>query len=101
MSLKKGGGPETLPVTLTIVGQGSTDQINIVYHNHKSSELDAQWKKPGMTLGGMIPFIVKQWDVDFPLTEEGMVEFEDEYPGMLDAVMAGYGIARRKEVVKN
>lgn len=101
MSLKKGGGPETLAVTLTVVGQQSTDKIDIVYHNRKSSELQEQWEKPGMTLGGIIPFIVKEWSTDFPLTEEGMKDMEDEYPGMLDAIMAGYGVARRKEVVKN
>lgn len=101
MSLKKGGSPAELPVVLTITGQGSTDKLSLVYHNRKTSEVDAKWSEPGMTLGGIIPFIVKSWDTDFPLTEEGMREFEDENPGVLLAVMEGYGIARRKVAEKN
>lgn len=100
MSLRKGGGPKTLPTTLTITGQGSTDKLNVTYHNRKQSEIDAQFNS-GITLGGLIPFLVESWDTDFALTEEGVKEFEDEYPGIVDILLSGYGKARLKEAEKN
>lgn len=100
MSLKRGGGPKTIPVTLTITGQGSTDKLELVYHNRKSSEVEAKLKE-GVTLAGLIPFLVESWGTDFPLTEEGVSEAEDEYPGLLSAVLAGFWKARKKELEGN
>ena len=100
MSLKKGGGPKTLPVTLTITGQGSTDKLELVYHNRKSSEVDSKVKE-GATLSAVIPFLVESWDTDFPLTEEGVTEFEDEYPGIVQAILSGFWKARKKEAEGN
>lgn len=100
MSLKKGGGPATLPATLTITGQGSTDKLNITYHNRKQSEVQSRIDE-GTTIGALLPYLVESWDTDFPLTEEGVREFEDEYPGIIDIVLAGYYKARRKEAEKN
>lgn len=96
MSLKKGGGPKTLPTTLTIIGQGSTDKLNITYHNRKTTEVEAKLRE-----GNLIPFIVESWDTDFELTEEGIAAFEDEYPGIVEIVITGFWKVRRKEVEKN
>lgn len=101
MSLKKGGGPSTLPTTLTVVGQGSTDKLNITYHNRRNSEVEAKLKEDEMTFGKAVPYLVESWDTDFALTEEGVAEFEDEYPGIVDIVIAGFWKARRKDVEKN
>ena len=46
------------------------------------------------------PWIVDKWDTDFPLTEEGVKDFEDEYPGVVDAILDGFHKARRKEAEK-
>ena len=100
MSLKKGGGPKTLPVTLTITGQGSTDKLALVYHNRKSSEVRDRITD-GTSLAAVVPFVVESWDTDFPLTEEGAAEFEDEYPGIVTAILDGFWKARRKEVEGN
>lgn len=101
MSLKKGGGPKTLPTALTIIGQGSTDKLNITYHNRKTSEVKKALGEKGATLGSVIPFLVESWDADFPLTEEGVKDFEDEYPGIVEIVYEGFHQARRKEAEKN
>ena len=99
MSLKKGGGPKTLPTNLTITGQGSTDKLQITYHNRKTTEVEAKLREGN--LNAAIPFIVEWWDADFALTEEGMAEFEDEYPGIVEIVITGFWKARRKELEKN
>lgn len=100
MSLKKGGGPKTIPAALTIIGQGSTDKLNVTFHNRKQSEITEKLEA-GLTLGGLVPFLVESWDTDFELTEEGVREFEDEYPGIVDIVLMGFHRARRKEAEKN
>lgn len=101
MSLKKGGAPTELPVTLTITGQGVADKMKITYHNRKTSEVNAMIEKDEVSIDGIIPFIVKEWDSDFPLTEEGVSDFEDEYPGIRDVIITGFWKARRKELEKN
>lgn len=100
MSLKKGGAPKTIPATLTIIGQGSTDKLNVTYHNRKQSEITALLEG-GASLGALIPFLVESWDTDFELTEEGVREFEDEYPGIVDILLTGFHRAHRKEAEKN
>jgi hypothetical protein len=101
MSLKKGGAPATLPVTLTITGQGSTDKLDLVYHNRRGSEVQAKLQAPGATIASVIPYIVAEWSTDFELTEEGVIEFEDEYPGIVVAIFDGYHKARNKAAEKN
>ena len=100
MSLKKGGGPALLDTTLTITGQGSSDQFEITYFNRRSSEVQEKIKA-GSTIAALIPFLVKKWSTDFELTEEGIRDMEDEYPGMVEIVFQGFWKARRKEVEGN
>ena len=102
MSLKKGGGPKTIAATLTIVGQGSTDKLQITFHNRRSSEVEARLKdRPGERMAVIIPFIVESWDLEFDLTEEGVIALEDEYPGLVAGILDGFWKARRKEVSGN
>lgn len=100
MSLRKGASPKTIATTLTITGQGSTDKLDVTYHNRKKSELDARIES-GASIASLIPFLVESWGSDFPLTEEGVLEFEDEYPGICSAIAQGFHQARHKELEKN
>jgi hypothetical protein len=100
MSIRQGAGPKTLPTTLTIIGQTSSDKLNITYHNRKTSEVDAQLAT-GITLAALVPFLVESWDTDFPLTEEGVMAYEDEYPGIVGILIEGFHRARRKHLEKN
>jgi len=100
MSIKKGAAPATLPATLTVVGQGASDKLNVTYHNRKSSDIREKLDS-GMSMLGLIPYLVSEWDTDFALTEEGVSEFEDEYPGIVQAIMQGYHEARHKRLEKN
>jgi len=100
MSIKRGGGPKTLPATLTITGQGSTDKLDVVYHNRKTSEVQGRLAG-GCSLGALVVYLVDSWDTDFELTEEGVRDAEDEYPGFVDIIIAGYHAARHKALEKN
>jgi len=102
VSLKKGGGPKTIPATLTITGQGSTDKVSITFHNRKSSEVEGKLKEsPDVKMAAIIPFIVESWDLDWDLTEEGVLSMEDEYPGLVVGILDGFWKARRKSVEGN
>jgi hypothetical protein len=100
MSLKKGSGPKLLPATLTITGQGATDKLDVTYHNRKQSELRERMDA-GATMASLVAYLVSSWDTDFDLTEEGVTAFEDEYPGIVEILFAGFHLARRKELEKN
>lgn len=100
MSLKKGSGPKSLPTTLTITGQGSTDKLDVTYHNRKQSDV-LERAQAGNTMASMVVYVVESWDSDFALTEEGVAEFEDEYPGIVGILMEGFHQARRKALEKN
>jgi kynurenine formamidase len=100
LSLKKGSGPKTLPATLTITGQGSTDKMDVTYHNRRQSEV-IERAQSGVAMGALVVFVVESWDTDFDLTEEGIQAFEDEYPGIVGILMEGFHQARRKELEKN
>lgn len=100
MSLKKGAGPKLLPATLTITGQGSTDKLDVTYHNRKQSEIRERIEA-NVSMASLIVFLVESWATDFDLTEEGVKEFEDEYPGIIEGVLSGFHSARRKELEKN
>lgn len=100
MSLKRGEAPKTIKAKLTIKGQGREDTLEVVYFNRKESEIDAKIAEK-VTFAGLIPFIVESWDTDFPVTEQGALEFEDEYVGIVAAVVQGFYRARRKELQGN
>jgi hypothetical protein len=101
MSLKKGGAPALLPCVLTLTGQGSSDKISLTYHNRKASEMNERLEQTSSTIAGLIPWLVAEWDLDFALTEEGVLALDDEYPGVVEAIMQGFHKARRKEAEKN
>ncbi len=100
MSLKKGAGPKVIPATLTITGQGSIDKLDVTYHNRKQSDISARIDE-GMSMASLIVFLVESWGSDFELTEEGVTQFEDEYPGIIEAVLKGFHASRKKELEKN
>jgi hypothetical protein len=110
VSLKRGGAPKTLEVTLTITGQGFTDKLKVVYHNRKRSEVEQRRNElttanPNASVNDVIaaltPYIVQSWDTDFELTEEGVKAFDDEHEGVIVAIWEGFWNARRKQLEGN
>uniref|UniRef100_UPI00333EFA9E hypothetical protein n=1 Tax=Castellaniella defragrans TaxID=75697 RepID=UPI00333EFA9E len=94
MAIKKGNAPKTIPAKLEIVGGGETNTLDIVYHNRKPSELQGRVDELKGTkepfLPAMVLFVVKEWDSDYSLSQEGILEMEDERPGMCDAILQGF-----------
>lgn len=91
---------EILPATLTITGQGETSVFDVTYFNRKLTELQEKLEDADDATDAVI-FIVKDWDCEYPLTKEGIMEMEDDRPGIVLAVMAGFHEARMVQKVKN
>lgn len=105
MAIKKGNAPKTIPAKLEIVGGGETNTMAVTFHNRKPSELQTRLdelkdlKDP--FLPSMVLFIVKEWDTDYSLSIEGVMEMEDERPGLADAIIKGFHRVRQVELQGN
>lgn len=111
--------PLTIPATLKIKSQGETIKFDVEYHNLKQSEwtdflneraeearaylalpLDELPKKK-MSIADTVLKIVKSWDSEYELTREGIEEMHDDRPGLVNAIVEGFDLARQAERVKN
>lgn len=84
--------PETLASILNIKGLGEEFDIAVVYNNHSTKDVEdwvtANPDKP-------LPlFLLKHWDSEYPLTEEGIKEAEADRPGLVLAIAQGFYQAR-------
>jgi len=98
--LKKADRPTELPVTLAIKGQGVEKKLNVTYFNRNDSEIDA-FVKTNKPLAAFVMYLVKSIETEYELSEDGLREMEGDWPGITDALMAGFSTARRMAVVKN
>jgi hypothetical protein len=90
-----------IPSALTVKGQGETIKFDLVFHNRSSDDLDAKMKEKSNTYGDTIMYIVESWDSEYPLTREGLIELDNDRPGILLALLDAYHDARRMHREKN
>lgn len=99
MAIKKGNAPKSFPAELELVGGGESSKLKLTYHNRKPSELE-DWLKglegsDAPFMPSMVLYIVKSMETDYSLSLEGVLEMEDERPGICDAIIAGFHQTRR------
>lgn len=96
---------EEIKTTLTLIGQGDKITFEITYFNRKQSEVDAVIENPDRKmherLVDTLIFMVKEWDSEYPLTEEGLKELEDDRPGTIMGIIEGFHAARQVTRSKN
>jgi len=92
---------ETLTLALTVIGQGDKIKFNVTYNNLRTTELTALQENPDFTMGQMVLAMVKSWECEYELSIEGLTELEEDRPGMIEALIAGYNEARRMSKTKN
>lgn len=102
--------PETLAVELTIVGQGESHTVDVVFYNRtqdeikrKTEELLADPKakdEPEWVNREQFMFVVKTFNKKIP-SHDGVKQLEDNWPGTVLGVFYKFHDARRVEVVKN
>ena len=104
--------PDTLSTALTITGQGVPDiKFNVTYHNRKQSDLeellakhqasDEAKRDPQYANRQCLLYIIRDWETEYPPTDEGIKEMEDDRPGMIELLFIGYHMARRVQAGKN
>ncbi len=99
MAVMKGNAPKTIPAKLEITGGGETNTLSITFHNRKPSEFQAKLdelkgsKDP--FLPSMVLFVVKEWESDYSLSLEGVLEMDDDRPGICGAILQGFHKVRR------
>ncbi len=89
--------PETIAANLTIKGQGETVKLAVTYYNRRQSEI----RKAVEGGENAVLFLIKEWDAEFELSTAGLEEMEDARPGVIQAVIEGFHVARQAELVKN
>ena len=90
-----------LPSSLTVVGQGLTVKFDITYHNRKQTEVEEHLRTPGLDLADHVIFLISDWQSAYPLTKEGIIEMENDRPGMCSAIIQGFHKARLVALEKN
>lgn len=87
--------------TLTVIGQGDKIKFKVTYNNLTKVQLEELQNKPEVILGDFVLAMVKSWECEYDLTITGLTELEEDRPGMMDALIAGFHEARRMNKVKN
>lgn len=94
MAIKKGNAPKTIATKLELTGGGETNTLSLTYHNLRAKEvqdkMESMKKSKDPFLPTMVLFLVKEWDTDYSLSLEGVVEMEDERPGICAAILQGF-----------
>ena len=92
---------DTLTLALTVIGQGDKIKFNVVYNNLTKDQLQELQDKTDIVLGEFVLAMVQSWECEYDLTLDGLVELENDRPGMMDALLAGFHEARRMSKTKN
>jgi hypothetical protein len=103
--------PKTITTTVAIKGQGQSVEMQVVYFNRKLGEIQAalsaaqadERAKDDYEFANRetLLFLIKSWDAEYPLTNEGIKEAEADWPGLILGLGTKYHEARQVEVVKN
>jgi hypothetical protein len=103
--------PETISTSITVKGQGETMTMDVVYYNRKLEDIQAVLKTAQAHSRNEVDyefanretllFLIKSWDSEYPLTNEGIKEMEADWPGMIVGLGVKFHESRQVEVVKN
>jgi len=97
MSVRKGQAPSKLPAELNFIGAAEKLSIKVTFANHTSAE----FREHKGTVGELVLWLIADWDADFPLTVDGISDFEDEHPGVCDGLIEAWWRTRRVALEKN
>lgn len=94
--------PDTLPTDLTIKCQGETIKFAVTFNNRTLSELqEVLDNECTEDAAPAVLFLVKDWETEYELSREGVLEMENDRPGITLAIIAAFHEARGVEKVKN
>lgn len=89
--------PETIEATLTITGQGRSQQLELAFKHRTASDyrelLERIDKEGGLTAADAVFESLAKWNADAELTRENVQLLGEHQPGVLWAIMTAYGEA--------
>lgn len=86
----------TFPATLTLVGQGHEQQLNVTFSHMKRTEYQAlldSLKSGEKTTNDALLKLLVGWDADAELSAESITELLENQPGADWAIITGYSDA--------
>ena len=101
MAVTCGKAPEKIATTLSFKGVAEKFKLTVTYHNIGTKAFCDLLEKKESTFPLALLELIDRWDADYPLSIEGIEAFEDQRPGIINALFQGYHQARRVELEKN
>ena len=101
MSVTCGKAPEKIATTLSFKGAAEKFKLTVTYHNIGTKAFHGLLEKKGATLFQVLLELIDHWDATYPLSLEGLEHFEDQRPGIINALLHGYQQSRQVELEKN
>src|SRR5690348_562611 len=86
----------TFDASLTIVGQGREQQLNVTFkHKPRKEYLDLLEKvgKGDVSVADALLSLIAKWDADAELSAESIESLQESQPGADWAILSGYGEA--------
>lgn len=100
--------PEVIPARLKIDIHGNTTVLELDYRFMRTSEFQDIIKEEGdrglpmvETTANIVLRIVKSWESEYELSQQGLIELEDDVPGMMGLIIGGFHEARTANRAKN
>ena len=101
MTITCGKPPEKIETTLALKGAAEKFKLTVTYNNIGTVGLSRLFETKDKTFGAVLLELIDGWDIECPLSIEGLEGLEDYRPGILKALIEGYHQARQVELEKN
>lgn len=88
--------PETIVATVTMVGQGREQKLEVTFRHMLRSEymdLLQQIREGHLDAAAAVLRVLSSWDADVPLDADGVGLLQENQPGADWAILMGYGDA--------
>lgn len=85
--------PETIPATLTMVGQGREQQLKLVYKAKTVDEYQAlmgQLREGKVSMADVLVELVESWQASVPFDRDGIALLQQHQPFADYAILTGY-----------
>ncbi|HKN46064.1 MAG TPA: phage tail assembly chaperone [Propionibacteriaceae bacterium] len=84
----------TFDATLTLIGQGKEQKLNVTFRHKTKSEYQAMFEaKDDDELAANVVSIIEKWDADAPVSVESVKSLLEHQLGAGWAILHGYGEA--------
>ena len=101
MAVTCGKAPEKIATTLSFKGAAEKFKLTVTYHNIGTKAFCELLEKKESTFPQVLLELIDGWDAEYPLSIEGIEAFEDQRPGIINALLQGYQQSLQVELEKN